>query len=349
MTDFSWLADADSILAGSTPPPEGVRVLDSSWYTPSSNTGCISIVDYLSVSIPMLSLPAFDRNELGAANRIFDRVFKDSSIYAADFEERGFLGYRYSADLFAPDADQPSGKIAFGGNSDTVFISISGTGCPYLGDLPTLAYELRTLDAHITRIDLAHDDFSGQHLDFHFLRYLSATGYWDSTNGQVARVRVIDDCGQLSGSTIYIGKKGDRELCIYEKGKQLQDSRSQWIRAEVRLWAKNRKIPLDVLTNGGAYMKGAFPGLSSFLPLQLSKCCESTRNQINATADAQAKWLNNVAGRSLRLIQDSMQPAQFDVYISNIGRSGTPRRFKGIPEKLIKTLIQQHADQELLS
>lgn len=349
--DNLTVSDIEAILAKRTPPPEGMVVLHASdTYTPSSNTGCTALVDYLTISVPLLECPRFFHHEIGLANRLLKRVFQQSSLYAVDFSERGFLGYRYSADIYGPDCDQPSGKIAYGGNNDTLLISISGAGCPFIGSHEQLAYDLTCLNAHITRVDLAFDDYYAEYLDFNFLTYLAQTHYFTSANGKIPKVKLIDDLGRLTGRTLYVGSKGDRELCIYEKGKQLQDPRSTWVRCEVRLWSKNKKIPMAVLTNGGAYMRGAFNGLSSFLPLHGSKRCQTTRKASDATVRAEDAYIQNTIGRTLRLRQQSMQPAQFDAYVAELlAKPGMPRRWKQLPEIVVKQLISEHADKELLS
>lgn len=337
------------------PPREGVdclSVLDAdsahSHHIPSSNTGCISLIDYLTVSVSLLVLGDISRATLGEANKALKHVMPDSSLLASDFEDKGFLGYRYSADIFGPACEQPCGKIAFGGNNNTLMISVTGAGCPFLGDLSMLAHQLEHLAARITRVDLAFDDFEGEYLDIAWIGQLSQTGFFDSTYGQKSRRKKIDDLGTLAGCSIYHGRKGDKELCIYEKGKQLQDARSSWVRCEVRLWSKNRIIPYQVLVNGGAFMRGAFPQLSSFLPIKSSSRSENTKRSTEASARAQAAWLENAAGRTLGLLQRSMQPAQLDVFLQTLGKTGLPKRFKSMPGNVVEFLIQAHANKETL-
>jgi len=320
----------------------------STHHIPSSNTGCISLVDYLSVSFSLHVVGQLSRSTMGEANKALRHCFPESSLLATDFDEKGFNGYKYSADIYGPACEQPCGKIAFGGNAETLHISVTGAGCPFLDDLNMLAHQLEHLQAKITRVDLAYDDFEAEFLDMDFITQLSVSGFFDATTGQKSRRKKIDDLGTLMGCSIYHGRKGDKELCIYEKGKQLQDSRSSWVRCEVRLWSKNRIIPYQVLVNGGAFMRGAFPQLSSFLPIKSSSRAQNTIRTTQSTASAQAAWLGNAAGRTLGLLQRSMQPAQFDAYIQNLSRSGLPKRFKDMPECVVKILIQEHADKEFM-
>jgi len=52
------------------------------------------------------------------------------------------------------------------------------------------------------------------------------------------------------------------QVRIYEKGKQLGDPSSPWVRWEVELHAKDRVIPWDVLLHPGEYVAGAYPCMS---------------------------------------------------------------------------------------
>jgi len=341
------LQELDDIFARRAPPPDGVTVLDDSCYTPSSNTGCTSIIDYLSVTTLILAFPQFKHSELGLANKMFDRVFPDASILATDFSEKGLFGYRYSADLFAPECDQPCGKIAYGGNGNTLLISISGSGCPFIGSPERIKQNLIELDSKITRVDLAFDDFTGEYIDMEFLSYLASTNFFTSDNGKKPKRIKYDDLNSLAGKTITIGRSGDRELTFYEKGLQLQDYRSAWKRCEVRLWSKNKKIPFDVLVNGGAYMRGAYPQLTSILPVHGSRRCQSFRAQSKATIEAEDKFIFTTVGRALRLRKEELSSDEFQEYISkHLVKSGMPRRWKTSPESVVKKLINENKNRE---
>jgi phage replication initiation protein len=57
-----------------------------------------------------------------------------------------------------------------------------------------------------------------------------------------------------------VGKRKNGKLIrIYEKGQQLGDPNSPWVRWEVELHNRQREIPWDVLHNPGHYVAGAYP------------------------------------------------------------------------------------------
>lgn len=317
-------------------------------FTPVSNTGCSgsALIDYLTITCKVFELPKRNHRDTGAANSYLDAVITASSFTAQDFEEKTFLGYRYSADIYAPDCEQPCGKIAVGGNADTCIISITGAGCPFLGDLEQLQYDLKNVKARITRIDLAHDDFQSDFITLEVCHRCACEGLFNPVKGAKPKLEFISDCGSGRGCTLYVGQRGTTQLCIYEKGKKEGDKKSLWVRIEVRLWSKNKTIPLDVLNNTYAYMLGAYPALHQFIQANPeAKRAKTVRNSLDASAEAQFRWLSNAAGRTLRLLQSSLSPGQFDAYISSIARDGLPRRFKSLPRQIVKKHTKMQADK----
>jgi phage replication initiation protein len=77
------------------------------------------------------------------------------------------------------------------------------------------------------------------------------------------KARFLDDMGSGDGSTFYVGRRENGKLFrAYEKGKQLGNRESKWVRFELELKSRDRVIPLDVVTNPGGYLSGAYPCLS---------------------------------------------------------------------------------------
>jgi phage replication initiation protein len=171
---------------------------------------------------------------------------------------RGLHGWKQSFDL-----GETGAKLAIGGQNSTVFLSLPGEACTLipLETWPILSTFLSTrYNAHITRWDGAVDDYEGHHsVDWSVKQYMdnqfNAGGNKPSCNQQG---NWIDPDG--SGRTFYVGKRKNGKLIrIYEKGKQLGDPNSPWVRWEVELHNKQRVIPWDVLINPGPYVAGAYP------------------------------------------------------------------------------------------
>lgn len=159
------------------------------------------------------------------------------------------------------------GIVCHGGQRGTVLISISGEGCAAAKE----GWEERLrqwLEAHkavarITRIDLAHDDYDGaltvDQLDQLFDQGgfncggrnpdVEHRGNWKHPNGK--------------GRTLYVGNRRNGKFFRgYEKGKQLGDPASNWLRLEVEFKSVDREIPFDVLTRAGEYLAAAYPCLA---------------------------------------------------------------------------------------
>jgi phage replication initiation protein len=63
-----------------------------------------------------------------------------------------------------------------------------------------------------------------------------------------------------TGRTFYVGRRRNGKLLrVYEKGKQLGDPESPWVRWELELDNRDRIVPWEVLLEPGKYVAGAYP------------------------------------------------------------------------------------------
>lgn len=193
------------------------------------------------------------------ATAVLRHLFGDAITH--DGEVRGFRHF-YDHHLRLKAGDAECGWIAVGGDRQrgTFAIQLTGAGCAHVTEWAQLAAKLQSAGARLTRVDVAYDDFTGAH-SLAECRALYEAGAF-VTNG---RPPALGEQGwsDKSGWTLYVGKNaGNQQLCVYEKGKQLGDAESPWVRWEGRFGAKYRDIPLDVLLNPAAYLLGHFPALS---------------------------------------------------------------------------------------
>lgn len=161
------------------------------------------------------------------------------------------------------------GTVGIGGQNNTVFVGITGTGCLYaLNGWESRLYtylDSFAVDARITRIDLAFDDFDGK---------FSSFAQCDEAESQKlfmlpkARNRpAVRYAGEYKhndplnkGLTIYVGNRNNGKIFRgYEKGKQLGDENSAWFRSEVEIHNKKLEIPLDILLTPTTYFAGFYP------------------------------------------------------------------------------------------
>lgn len=166
---------------------------------------------------------------------------------------RGWSGYGTRLDF-------PGGLAAYGGNSDTAHFELTGEGCARVRNWNDLADTLDDLQAKITRCDVAHDDFEGDYLSISWGLEQHRTSGFKPSRGVSPRAHLHDDLGSGKGSTLYVGSRGSGKLCrIYEKGKQLGDPASKWVRAEVEYRAVHRELPVQMLRDPSAYLAGSYP------------------------------------------------------------------------------------------
>jgi len=169
-----------------------------------------------------------------------------------------------------------AGFVAFGGNNVVVDhtgksqvkrqrmqIYLSGEGCRMVSDWAFVHQVLIGLDEFspkITRVDIAYDDHEGAR-DVDFAADSYRAGLF-AGSGRPPKGQRIDDMGSGDGCTFYVGARDSgRYLRVYEKGKQLGDKDSAWVRWEIELSSKQYDIPLCVLLRPRAYLAGSYPCL----------------------------------------------------------------------------------------
>lgn len=155
--------------------------------------------------------------------------------------------------------------VAAGGNTagNTMMVDMSGQGCSFVHDWPAVFATLQDLDARITRADTALDLLEGFTLDQFDDLYFAGEF---NCGGRIPTRRYVEGGNShdphSNGRTLYLGKKANgKELCIYEKGKQLGDCESEWLRIEIRFGNRDRVIPHDIVTDPTKYFAGGFIAL----------------------------------------------------------------------------------------
>lgn len=178
-----------------------------------------------------------------------------------DLEELGFRNFYRRHFQFKTNGDQ-CGFIAFSGEHqrDTFCVVLTGAGVCHLKEWQSIRAKLESAHCKLTRVDVAYDDFEGKY-SLDDVRRWHADGLFTTKGRPPAYGHAGFTDG--TGETVYIGKNaGNQQLCAYEKGKQLGDPDSKWLRLEGRFGAKYREISLDILTDPAAYLAGHFKPLA---------------------------------------------------------------------------------------
>lgn len=223
------------------------------------------------------------------------------------------------------------GVVSLGGQRDTVLISISGEGLAAAAE----GFEVRLkafLDIasrpRITRLDLAHDDFTGA-------RYTVDKANQDHTDG-------LYNCGGRNpscehrgdwknpsgkGRTFNVGnRKNGKFARIYEKGKQLGDPNSDWCRIEVEFKSIDRVIPFDALLHPGQYLSAAYPALSWLSERQ--ERILTTKKQTEASVDKAFKWLRHQCGT---YVHSLVQLFGVETFLAEVSRNDKLPKFMNLP------------------
>lgn len=183
--------------------------------------------------------------------------------------------------------------FAYGGNKGFVMVEFRGAMCSYLtGDAWRLVrWFVRRYKARLTRLDIAGDFYQGE-ID---QAYIERTFKRDpsriiNVNGPVPNFGTAD---MGSGRTLYIGgRTSPRQICIYQKGKQLgKDQFPDWVRIELR-WRRQKdkfEIPDDALLeeNWWSYLAGLGPYFQRVCPATSMKKATYLRKQVHADINTQ--------------------------------------------------------------
>lgn len=209
----------------------------------------------------------------GVARAILDKFFP--RVFELGEQGRGrFYAWRFP---LLDESGNHVGLVEFGGintirqdGTRTARVELTGSGCriyetssgrDHAQRWSLLASLLGCFDARLTRIDIAADDFEGVYpLTWALDKYNN--GEFDK-RGQRPKARLIDDMGNDTGKTLYVGsRKSENLLRVYEKGKEQGNPQSPWVRYEAQLKASNRReLPLEMLCDPAPYMVGAYPVL----------------------------------------------------------------------------------------
>lgn len=254
---------------------------------------------------------------------------------------KGIERQKTGASGYANRALFSGGHILWGGNSQrgTIHVSLSGEGCARIDDWMRIADWLETHGATLKRVDLAYDDFTCETISIETFRTWYQEGKFGS-GGRQPEAQLVDDLGSGKGSTFYVGRRRNGKLFRgYEKGKQLGDPTSRWVRAECEWRNKGRVLPYDMLRRPGQYLAGAYPCLH-FLNAVQSK----VRTVVKAAKIVFDRALDNARQQVGKLVNLALSVFQGDYaeVVERLRRDGIPKRIEpysyhiaAAPERLV--------------
>jgi DNA relaxase NicK len=186
----------------------------------------------------------------------------------------------------------PGGFVAFGGNNrvrcpdgsmeerpERMQVYFSGELCERLNSSDWSSihdWSVKSVDVRISRCDICFDDFEGVYsYDYLIKQYL--LGAFHSGKGRPPKARKNEELGgNADGNTFYVGSRVSGKLSRgYEKGKQLGDPDSKWMRHEGELLAQDRVIPFDIVISPDQYFAGLYPLYARMIEEQTAQAVES--------------------------------------------------------------------------
>jgi phage replication initiation protein len=242
----------------------------------------------------------------------------------------GLFGFEHRVDLraYVGAVMADIGCIAYGGESQRGrwLLQLTGKGCGLVKDWESLQELLEGLGATITRVDLAADFLDGEHtVDDAVVMHRNGEF---NLSGRPPSTSVAGDWLEcMRGRTLYVGKTGNgKQLCVYEKGKQLGDLDSSWVRFELRLGNRDRVIPFDTLTQGDKFFAGAYPALAALLQ-EAGEAIPTTQTEAATTLGHLLYHMKRCFGKALHQAQACTSVNNTDL-VEEIRIVGIPRRVK---------------------
>lgn len=251
---------------------------------------------------------------------------------------KGWNGY---SQRFNIGENAEYGLIAYGGAKQrgTLHVELNAKACALVPDWQLIQQWGETNDAKITRVDLAHDDIEGETVSIAIARAWHEAGEF-TTSGRPPEAHLYDDLGSGKGKTLYIGNRANgKMLRVYEKGRQLKDPSSPWVRVELELRSKSRVIPWDVLTSPATYLAGGYPCLAYLS--QVQDKIRTISKAVQITLASILQHLRVVGGKAINvLMQENGEDAA--VLINAIRREGIPRRLANYSDFLPTVFVTSH-------
>lgn len=273
----------------------------------------------------------------------------------------GMYGFDFGARLFLAvhGQDVNIGRVDFGGNQHKgrARLDLSGTGCGHVQNWNAIQHYIsEAFESRITRVDLAVDLLNGEFTVDDAAEWYRA-GLFNS-GGRMPKHSTVgawladlpSDAPVGEGRTIYVGKRENgKMLRAYEKGRQLGDPSSEWVRFEVELRNKDRDIPLDILTNCDTYFVGAYTALQRVLDSAGTKVMTDQKEGEISLAKL-VHHLRESYGKAIHVLRLKMTP---DEVIESLSINGVPARlskaavngFFESPSEQIKEYLNAHSDQ----
>lgn len=272
----------------------------------------------------------FDRPTMSLAGLIaFVGTCMGDRPIAAELDG-GLFGFteRHKLKVYVGGVLAEVGAICMGGDAQRGrwMLQLTGKGCSMVTDWPSLRELLEGFDAKLTRVDLAVDFLHGEHTVDEAVDMVRADQF--TSSGRRPSTSLAGDwLDQVHGRTLYVGKAANgKMLRVYEKGKQLGDLSSEWVRFEVQFGNRDRVLPYAMLTDGDEFFAGAYPALAGLLEAA-AEAIPTTQTETTTNLGHLLYHLKRCYGKALHQAQEVAAASHTDL-IEEMTVIGIPKRVK---------------------
>lgn len=258
--------------------------------------------------VMMRSSAPCDADEIAAfVKEIFGWVLGLRETEKSKWKEfsNGLNGYSYAISM-----PLQSGIVHVGHTSKTVLVTVTGQGAIAAkeGWETRLYWFLLGVEGWLTRIDWAYDDYYAEIFPVRKMRDAAKEGAFQR-QGRPPKVELRgpweQDDPEGSGLTLYIGSRMSGKLArIYEKGKQLGDETSPWVRFEIEMHNSSYQLVLEMLVEPTRWFAGAYPCCEWIEQGGDRSSMEYRNRSALASIEGSLKWIRHQAGGHLAALRD---------------------------------------------
>ncbi|WP_434951820.1 replication initiation factor domain-containing protein [Shewanella sp. HL-SH4] len=243
--------------------------------------------------------------------RVEEFVIRVLGLRLGSTRSYGRFFYTHSKEILDAKRKKVIGFVAFGGNNDTVYFQISGTGCKHLFSHTNghrLHHWLKFMGVtHLKRCDLFFDDFDGNfdceyaikaYKDEAFKRFKGGC------NPKKIKIEKDYDGDQVTGEIVRIGSRQSLTYWrIYNKAAEQGLKGQVWYRSEVEL----KDVSIDVLTSPAECFAGlcVFSQSMNLSDKYSTDLLFKAKKTAMLTLEAKTEWLRKMCGRAIYdLVED---------------------------------------------
>lgn len=228
------------------------------------------------------------------------------------------------------------GYVCFGGQRGTMLVTLTGQGCiNAIKGWEERLHDFLKNDAIrpvISRLDLAHDDFSGSYLSVDWAEaQWHEGGYSFAKGGTPPSIERVGNWHRPRGKgrTLTIGARTSGKFCrFYEKGKKEGDKSSLWCRCEVEFKSSDRVIPFEALLKPTEFFAGAYPCFSQFVNVATPQRLELKEKTAQIVIESSIRTTRSQFGKYLRVFRELYGDKETLDLVCNPNKDAWPKRLK---------------------